>query len=111
MKLLGLTIVIGLLGFAGTTPTDVKQPLRAELAERQRASGYFLADVGWPPGEVRIISLENRTETKVQAKNPQQFKSSDCISANGRYSLSYQGGITLRDKQSDETQQIDSDVW
>ena len=57
MKPLELAIVIDLLSFAGSTATNVKQPLRADLAERQRASGYFLADVGWPPGEVRIVSF------------------------------------------------------
>jgi len=111
MKPSALKILIALLCVARTTATDIKQPLRAELAERQTASGYFLADVGWPPGEVQIVSLANRTETKTQAKNPQQFKSSDCFSADGRYSLSYQGGIMLRDNQSGETQQIESDVW
>jgi hypothetical protein len=111
MKPLGLAIVVGLFGFAGTGATDVKQTLRAELDEHQHTSGYVLADAGWPPGEVRIVSLENRTETKVQPKNPQEFTSTDCVSANGRYSLSYQGGIALRDNQSGETQPIDSDVW
>jgi len=110
MKPLGLTIVVGLFGFVGTTTTDVKQTLRAELAEHQRASGYSLVDAGWA-GEVQIVSLENRTETKVQPKNVQEFTSTECVSAKGRYSLSYQGGIALRDKQSGETQQIDSAVW
>jgi hypothetical protein len=111
MKPLGLTIVVGLFGFVGTGATDVKQALRAELAEHQRASGYFLADVGWSPGGVQIVSIENRTETKVQPKNPQEFTSTECVSANGRYSLSYQDGMTLRDNQSGEIQHIDSDVW
>jgi tricorn protease-like protein len=110
MRFLGLTIVIGLLSFAESTATDVKHPLFAELAERQRASGYFLAD-GWPPGEVRIVSFEYRTETKAQPKNPQEFTSTECVSADGRYSLSYQAGLTLHDKRSGETPQIDSDVW
>ena len=74
MKPLGLAIVVGLLGFVGTTATDVKQTLRAELDERQHTAGYFLAD-GWPPGEVQIVSLENRTETKEKLKNPQEFTS------------------------------------
>ena len=110
MKPLGLAIVVGLIGFVGTTATDVKQTLRAELDERQHTAGYFLAD-GWPPGEVQIVSLENRTETKEKLKNPQEFTSTECVSVNGRYSLSYQGGIALRDNQSGETQRIDSDVW
>jgi len=111
MKSLGLAIAVGLFGFVGTVATDVKQTLRAELDERQHSSGYFLADVGWPPGEVRIVSLEKRTETKVQPKNPEEFTSTECVSADGRYSLSYQAGLTLHDKQSGETPQIDSSVW
>jgi hypothetical protein len=111
MKPLGFTIVVGFLGFVGTAPTDVKQTLRAELDEHQHASGYFLADVGWPPGEVRVVSLENRTETKVQSKSPQEFTSTDCVSSDGRYSLSYQSGITLRNNPPGESQRIDSEGW
>jgi WD40-like Beta Propeller Repeat len=111
MKPLGLTIVVGLFGFVGTTATDVKQTLRADLDEHQHSFGYFLADTGVPPGQVRIVSIENRTESKVQLKNLQEFTSTECVSANGRYSLSYQGGIALRDNQSGETQHLDSAVW
>jgi WD40 repeat protein len=86
------------------------KPLRVDLAEQQRVSGYSLIDTwGSRGGEVRIVSVEHRTVTETKVKNIQDLTSSECSSRERRYSVFHKNGIWLRDKQSGEAEEIETE--
>jgi hypothetical protein len=85
------TVLLSLLCFASFLSLDAKdtKPLRLDLAERQRTSGYALID-GWGSrSEVYVVSVEHRTMTKTKAKNIQDLTSTECLSRERRYSVFY----------------------
>src|SRR5690242_14700395 len=110
MRLSMQTVLLSLLccdSFFNLAAKDTK-PLRVDLAEQQRVSGYSLiATWGSRGGEVRIVSVEDRTVTETKVKNIQELTSTECASRERRYSVFYKNGIWLRDNQSGETEEIE----
>ena len=104
------TVLLSLLccvSFFSLAAKDTK-PLRLDLAERQRTSGYSLIST-WASksGEVRVVSAKHRTATDTKVKNIQNLTSTECSSREGRYSVFYKNGVWLRDNQLGETEEIE----
>jgi WD40 repeat protein len=109
MKHLTLAVLLSLLGIVALHARDAKQSLRVELAQQQRSAGYSLVDTWGSRGEVWVVSVENRTGTKTKAKDFQKLTSQQCSSPEGRYSVFYEHGVWLRDNESRETQQVETE--
>ena len=79
-----------------------------ELAEQQRSFGYSLADL-WSPDEAYVVSVEDRTTRRVMVKDIQKLTSLQCSSPEGRYLVFHKDGLSLRDNESGETQQVEAE--
>lgn len=102
--LLSLLCLVSFPPLGGTN----EKPVRLDLAEQQRISGYSLIDTrGSRGGEVRVASVEHRTATTKKVKNIQDLDSTDCSSRERRYSVFHKNGLWLRDNQSGETEKIE----
>jgi len=113
MKHLVPAVLLCLPGIVTLNAKNTKRPLRLELAKQQRSVGYSLVDIWGLRAEVWVVSVENRTGMKAKAKDfeklMQRFASVQCSSPEGRYSVIYDNGVWLRDNDSREIQQIESE--
>jgi len=110
MKRLKQMVLLSSLGCASFFLLDAKdtKPLRVDLSERQRVSGYSLIDTwGSKGGEVGVVSVENRTATTTKVNNIEELTSTECSSRERRYSVFYKNGLWLRDNQSRQTEEIE----
>jgi WD40-like Beta Propeller Repeat len=106
MKRLVLTVLTCLLGIVALSAKNTKRPLRVELAEQLRSSGYSLVDVYG--GDAYIVSVDKRTLKAAKLKDPKKLASAECSSQGGRYFVLHKnGGIWLRDTQSQEVEQVE----
>jgi hypothetical protein len=109
MKRLALAVLLCLLGIVALNAKNTKRPLRVQLAERQHSLGYSLVDTWGSRGEVYVVSVEDRTWTKAKVKDIQKLTSQQCSSPEGRYSVFYKNAIWLRDNESGETKQVETE--
>ena len=94
MKRLVLTVLTCVLGIATLSAKNTKRPLRVELAEQLRSSGYSLADVYG--GDAYVVSVDKRTLKATKLKDPKKLASVECSSPGGRYFVLHKnGGIWL----------------
>ena len=108
MKRLVAAVLLCLLGIVALNAKNTKQSLRIELAERQRLLGYALVDPA-SSGEVYVVSVADRAWTKAKVKDTQKPTSHQCSSLEGRYSVFHKNGLWLRDNESGETQQVETE--
>jgi hypothetical protein len=103
-----LTVLLSLLGIVSLNARTTKQPLRDELAEQLRSSGYSLADVYG--GDAYVVSVDNRTLKAAKLKDPVKPSPVECSSSEGRYFVFHKnGGIWLRDTKSHEVKQVEAE--
>jgi hypothetical protein len=108
MRRLVLTVLTCLLGIVTLSAKNTKRPLRVELAEQLRSSGYSLADVYG--GDAYVVSVDKRTLKATKLKHPKKLASVECSSPGGRYFVLHKnGGIWLRDTTSQEVEQVESE--
>jgi hypothetical protein len=103
------TILLSFLCLVSLLSLSAKEkPVRRDLAEQQRISGYSLIDTrGARGGKVWVASVEQRTATKAKVKDIDGLTSTECSSRERRYSVFYKNGLWLRDNQSGGTEEIE----